>query len=102
MLDPHPDRLDGIKYCRFYLGGYVAYIKTDARPPTKTWANFTMKPGQPLCILARDMRRSKELARMLHKQCDLNRLAWCGIEIATIQNDERSLPYPLSRRAAAG
>ena len=43
-----------------------------------------------------------ELARMLHKQCDLNRLAWCGIEIATIQNDERSLPYPLSLRAAAG
>ncbi len=42
------------------------------------------------------------LTRMLHKQCDLNRLAWCGIEIATIQNDERSLPYPLSRRAAAG
>ena len=39
---------------------------------------------------------------MLHKQNYLKRLAWCGIEIATIQNDERSLPYPLSRRAAAG
>lgn len=66
ILDPHPDRLDGIKYCRFYLGRYIAYIKTDARPPSETWRAFTMKPDQPLCIVARNLQRSKELA-VMHK-----------------------------------
>ena len=42
------------------------------------------------------------LARMLHKQSALKRLTLCGIEIAAFENDKRSLPYPLSRRVAAG
>ena len=42
------------------------------------------------------------LARMLHKQSSLKRLTSCGIEIAAFENDKRSLPYPLSRKAAAG
>ena len=39
---------------------------------------------------------------MLHKQSSLKRLTSCGIEIAAFENDKRSLPYPLSRKAAAG
>src|SRR5207244_13278196 len=64
MMDPHPTRLDEIKYCQVYLGRYVAYIKTDTRPPSDEFSVFTMKPDQPLCILARDMQRSKELPIM--------------------------------------
>ena len=64
ILDPRPDRLDGIKYCRIYLGRYVAYIKTDTRQPSDEWRGITIKPDQPLCIIVRDMRRSKELAVM--------------------------------------
>ena len=44
----------------------------------------------------------KVLARMLHKQSALKRLTSCGIEIAAFENEKRSLPYPLSRRVAAG
>jgi hypothetical protein len=31
MLDPHPERHDGVNYCRFYLAGFVAHIKVDRR-----------------------------------------------------------------------
>lgn len=64
ILDPHPDRLGGVRYSRFYLGRYVAYIKSDTRSPSNEWRIVTMKPGQPLCIVARDMKRSKELEVM--------------------------------------
>ena len=39
---------------------------------------------------------------MLHKPSDRKRLTSCGIEIAAFENDRCSLPYPLSRKAAAG
>ena len=42
------------------------------------------------------------LTRMLHKQSDLKSLALCGIDFTAFQNDKRSLPCPLSRKAAAG
>ena len=48
MLDPHRQRFDGISYSQFYLGRYVAYIKTDSRPPSKFWRASAMAPGQPL------------------------------------------------------
>ena len=44
----------------------------------------------------------RQLTRMLHKQSALKRLTSCGIEIAAFEDDKRSLPYPLSRRVAAG
>lgn len=64
ILDPHGDRLDGIKYCRFYLGRYIAYIKVDSRSPSGDWQTLTMKPGEPLMIVARNLERSKELRIM--------------------------------------
>lgn len=64
ILDPHNDRLDGIKYCRFYLGRYIAYIKVDSRPPSGDWRTLTMNPGEPLMIVARSLERSKELQIM--------------------------------------
>ena len=64
LLDPHPDTLDSVNYCRFYLGRYVAYIKTDKRPPSRQWLPLTMKPDAPLCIVARNLQRSKELEVM--------------------------------------
>jgi len=60
VLDPHQDRLNGVKYCRFYLGKYVAYIKADTRPSPGIWGQFTMKPGQPLSIMRRNLQQSTE------------------------------------------
>ena len=64
MLDPHPGRLDGIKYNRFYLGRYIAHIKTDKRPWPEPWRTFNLKPRQSLSVIARDLTRSKELEIM--------------------------------------
>jgi len=61
MLDPHKERPEGINYCRFYLGGYVAYIKTDSRPGVAHLRDFALSPSGPLYVIARDLERSKEL-----------------------------------------
>jgi hypothetical protein len=64
MFDPHPDRLEGIKYVRFYLGNYVAYIKTDSRPSSQTFSDSVMKPAMPLTIYGRTLKNSAELPLM--------------------------------------
>lgn len=65
ILDPHPDRpLNGINYMRFYLGGFIAYIKLDRRPAPDFLGQFKMSPNEPLIIILRDLTRSKELPLM--------------------------------------
>jgi hypothetical protein len=61
ILDPHIDRWDGVNYIRFYLGSYVAYIKTDKRKAPEPHLNFILRPNQPLIIIGRDLEKSKEL-----------------------------------------
>ena len=61
ILDPHPEKWEGVNYYRFYLGGYVAYIKADKRPAPHPLADFALSPAGPLRIIARHLERSKEL-----------------------------------------
>ncbi len=63
MLDPHPERYESINYCRFYLAGFVAYIKVDRRVPPEFLRDFVLRPNAPLTILARSA-RSKDTAVM--------------------------------------
>jgi hypothetical protein len=72
MLDPHPDRYDGINYFRFYLAGFVAYIKVDHRPPQDALADFILGPHAPLIVLLRSALESKDGAVMR----ELARSAW--------------------------
>lgn len=64
ILDPHRARFDNVNYCRFYLGGYVAYIKVDKRKAPKPFVDFMLKPVPPLYIICRNLERSKEWALM--------------------------------------
>jgi hypothetical protein len=64
MLNPHPEQWEGVDYQRFYLGGYVAYIKTDERRVPKLHSDFFMRADQPLQIIRRDLEQSKELPLM--------------------------------------
>ena len=59
-FDPHPEKWSGINYVRFYLSGYVGYIKIDRRPAPKPMADFLLKDVPPLKILARDFLASSE------------------------------------------
>ncbi|MEW6245232.1 MAG: hypothetical protein AB1555_00805 [Nitrospirota bacterium] len=60
MLDPHPDRYDGVNYVRFYLAGFVAYIKVDRRPPTEPLASFILQPDTPITVVRRCAWKGKD------------------------------------------
>jgi len=64
MLDPDRHKWFGINYCRFYLAGYVAYIKVDKRPPPQFIEDFVLVPNRPLVVILRNFRSSKELDLM--------------------------------------
>ena len=72
MLDPHPDRYDGVNYFRFYLAGFVAYIKVDRRPAKEPLADFILQPDMPVTVLQRSAREGKDGAVMR----ELARSAW--------------------------
>jgi hypothetical protein len=61
IFDPHTDRFGGVNYCRFYLGGYVAYIKTDKRKTPEPHLYFSIKPDKPLRIIGRNLENSYEM-----------------------------------------
>jgi hypothetical protein len=64
LLNPHAEKWEGVNYQRFYLGGYVAYIKTDKRKAPKPHSDFFMRADKPLQIIRRDLEQSKELPLM--------------------------------------
>jgi hypothetical protein len=60
MLDPHPEKFEGINFCRFYLSEFVTYIKVDKRPVPKSLSEFHLQVGKPLTILARSLQGSSD------------------------------------------
>ena len=60
MLDPHPAKYDGISFCRFYLSGFVAYIKVDKRPPPSFLEEFHLQEDRPLIVLVRSLRNTPD------------------------------------------
>lgn len=60
MLDPHPERFDSISFCRFYLSGFVAYIKVDKRPLPHFMTELHMQKDRPLIVLARSLHNSQD------------------------------------------
>jgi hypothetical protein len=64
MLDPHAEKYSDVNYLRFYLAGYIAYIKVDHKPTPMPLSQFAMAENRPLYIICRDFARSKELDLM--------------------------------------
>ncbi len=60
MLDPHPEKYDGISFCRFYLSGFVAYVKVDKRPTPSFLTNLHLQEDRPLIVLARSLQNSPD------------------------------------------
>ena len=63
-LDPHDDKHSDVNYVRFYLAGYVAYIKVDNKPAPMPLSKFAIAENRPLYIVCRDFTKSKELNLM--------------------------------------
>ncbi len=64
MLDPHAERYEGVNYCRFYLTGFVAYIKVDRRPPPSFLRDFVISEDSQITVILRDLHESKDGAVM--------------------------------------
>jgi len=61
MLDPHPDCWDGVNYYRFYMYGYVVYIKVDKQKSPEMFKKFEMTADGDLIIIGRSIENSNEL-----------------------------------------
>jgi hypothetical protein len=60
MLDPHPEKFESISFCRFYLSGFVAYIKVDKRPTPTFLTELHLQKHRPLIVIARSLRNSPD------------------------------------------
>ena len=64
ILDPHRERLDGVNYCRFYMYGYIIYIKVDKRITPEKYRKFELNSNGVLYMVSRDIFKSQELGIM--------------------------------------
>ena len=64
MLGPDRTKLFDINYCRFYLAGYVAYVKVDQRKSPDSLQEILLCKGRPFAVILRDFRTSKELVAL--------------------------------------
>ena len=60
MLDPYPEKHDGISFCQFFLSGFVAYIKVDSRPTPSFLTDLHFQDGKPLVFLAPSLKNSSD------------------------------------------
>lgn len=65
MLDPHPEKFDGINYCRFYLPGFIVYIKVDKRPTPTFLRDIYFQEDKSLIVLAQSLRNRSDGRVML-------------------------------------
>ena len=64
ILNPYPERWLDINFYRFYLAGYMAYIKVDRRPAPDFMGELALNPAKPLIIILRALRTSKDVKVM--------------------------------------
>ncbi|MDN3640372.1 hypothetical protein QWY82_16375 [Simiduia curdlanivorans] len=60
MLDPHQERWWGRRYYRFYLSGYVLYVKADSQKTPEEWAIFIPSNNELILISRGRIENSKE------------------------------------------
>lgn len=60
MLDPHPEKFDGVSFCRFYMTGFVALVKVDQRPTPDVFSDFRIQENAPLIIIVRSLSHSTD------------------------------------------
>ncbi len=79
LMDPFPEKWDGINAYRLYLGQIVAYIKVDRRPFEYPLRDLTLGRYDLLSIVQRDFATSKDFAVMVktaqesHRRVEITR-----------------------------
>jgi len=65
VMDPFPERWQGVNAYRMYFGRICAYIKVDQRPYPETLRKLVMRAGQPLFIVNRVLETSSDVNAMV-------------------------------------
>jgi len=65
MLDPHQERWFGRRYYRFYIGGFVLYVKADSQVTPEEWAKFIPNDKNLLVVSRGKIEQSKEFPVLL-------------------------------------
>jgi hypothetical protein len=60
VLTPQAEKWGEINYYRFYVAGYMVYIKVDRRPALDFMSEIALNPEKPLIISLRSLRTSKD------------------------------------------
>lgn len=60
MLDPRRERFVSVSFVKFYLTGFLAYIKVDQRPTPSAFADYRMQEGAPLIVLSQRLHNSPD------------------------------------------
>jgi hypothetical protein len=64
VLNPQPERWGEINYYRFYVAGYMVYIKVDKKPAPDFMGELALNPDKPLIITVRDLRTRNDFKLM--------------------------------------
>jgi hypothetical protein len=64
VLNPQAEKWNEINYYRFYLAGYMAYIKVDSRQAPDFMCEIVLNSEKPLIISLRELRTSKDFKVM--------------------------------------
>jgi hypothetical protein len=60
VLNPQAEKWGEINYYRFYVAGYMVYIKVDRRPTPNVMGGLVLNPEKPLIVSLRTLRTSKD------------------------------------------
>ena len=60
MLDPRREKFESVSFVKFYLTGFLAYIKVDQRPTPSAFADYRMQEGAPLIVLSQRLHNSSD------------------------------------------
>lgn len=65
MLDPHRERWFGKRYYRFYIGGFVLYVKADSQVTPKKWSQFIPNDNNLFVVSRGKIEQSNEFPVLL-------------------------------------
>ena len=66
MFDPFREKINHVNFYRFYMAGYVVYMKVDRRPMPPPWSRLAIREGESMYVVRRDMDKSPELPLILN------------------------------------
>jgi len=75
MLNPEPERVQGLRFIRFYLSHVIAFLKVDSRAFADPLDHIALSPGKPLALLQKQFLGSKERRAMVNLVLPLQKRA---------------------------